>query len=84
MPDTLEIKVSEVNQQVLDKLAEFSGYPDSQRLVQYLVSSIIDGARRPGSWERQFLYSLGIESNNDCYMNSAEQLLEHYQRELLS
>lgn len=80
MPDTLEIKVSEVNQQVLDKLAEYSGYSDSQRLVQYLLSSIVDGARRPGSWERQVLYSLGIEPNNDCYMNSAEHLLEHYQR----
>lgn len=84
LTSAVQINISDVDKLLLHKLAEFSGYESAEKLVQYLISSIIDGAIRPGSWERQVLYYLGIESKNDCYLNSSEQLLEHYQQESLS
>ncbi len=35
-----------------------------ESLVNYVLASIADGSRRPGSWERQLLESLGLVA--DC------------------
>lgn len=35
-----------------------------ERLVGYVLRSIADGSRRPGSWERQILEMMGIAT--DC------------------
>ncbi|WP_299081266.1 hypothetical protein [uncultured Paraglaciecola sp.] len=35
-----------------------------ESLVNYVLVSIADGSRRPGSWERQLLESLGLVA--DC------------------
>lgn len=76
----LQIELTENHIQIMNKLAEFSGYSGGAKgLVEYLVHSVVDGARRPGAWERQLLYPLGIEANNECYQETSDQLLEHYQ-----
>lgn len=35
-----------------------------QALISYVLASIADGSRRPGSWERQLLQSMGLVA--DC------------------
>lgn len=34
-------------------------------LVRYILSSIADGSRRPGSWERSLLLALGLVAECD-------------------
>ncbi len=34
-------------------------------LVAYILASIADGSRRPGSWERQLLEMMGLVSDSD-------------------
>lgn len=34
-------------------------------LVSYVLTSIADGSRRPGSWERQLLVCMGLVSECD-------------------
>ena len=34
-------------------------------LVGYILSSVADGSRRPGSWERQMLHSMGLVAECD-------------------
>jgi len=34
-------------------------------LVRYVLSSVADGSRRPGSWERGMLNSMGLVANCD-------------------
>ncbi|MFN2349274.1 MAG: hypothetical protein ABR558_06840 [Thioalkalivibrio sp.] len=49
-------------------LHEEHGAPCKQEsledLINYVLSSIADGSRRPGSWERQMLESMGLAA--DC------------------
>ena len=35
-----------------------------EQLVDYILSSVADGSRRPGAWERQLLYPMGLVA--DC------------------
>lgn len=49
-----------------------------ERLAEYVLQSVLAGARRPGSWERGMLDTLGIESGNELYHSSVELLLEYY------
>jgi hypothetical protein len=35
-----------------------------ERLVAYVLTSVADGSRRPGSWERQMLTRMGLVA--DC------------------
>jgi len=44
-------------QLVLTALGAGMGY-DHEQVVKYLVSSVVDGVRRPGSWERSVVESL--------------------------
>ena len=41
---------------------QFENVPD---LVGYILASIADGSRRPGSWERTMLESMGLEADCD-------------------
>lgn len=34
-----------------------------EQLVGFILASIADGSRRPGAWERQLLYPLGLVAN---------------------
>jgi hypothetical protein len=38
-----------------------------QELVDYILSSFADGSRRPGSWERQMLESMGIVADSPAH-----------------
>lgn len=42
-------------------------YPQEsvQDLIGWILSSVADGSRRPGSWERQMLESMGIVAHGD-------------------
>ena len=45
-----------------------------EQLVDFILVSIADGSRRPGAWERQLLYPMGLVADcveHDCYR-------EHY------
>ena len=44
--------------------------PDVKTLVGYILASVADGSRRPGSWERQMLNSMGLVAEtekHECY-----------------
>lgn len=34
-------------------------------LIRYVLASVADGSRRPGSWERGMLDSMGLVANTD-------------------
>lgn len=34
-------------------------------LVRYVLTSVADGSRRPGSWERQMLVHMGLVADTD-------------------
>ena len=36
-----------------------------EQLVGYVLASVADGSRRPGSWEREILVQMGLIA--DCY-----------------
>ena len=36
-------------------------------LVSYVLASVADGSRRPGSWERQMLESMGLVADTDAH-----------------
>ena len=41
-----------------------------EQLVGFILMSIADGSRRPGAWERQLLYPMGLVANcaeHECY-----------------
>jgi len=64
-----QMRVS-INPEVLKELEYIvqlhkeSGAPNRQDsvedLISYVLASIADGSRRPGSWERQLLESMGL------------------------
>lgn len=65
----------EISERVASELAyivelhkEF-GAPNSmdtvEQLVSYVLSSVADGSRRPGSWERGMLENLGLVADCD-------------------
>lgn len=39
--------------------------PSVEALVQYVLSAVADGSRRPGSWERQLLQMMGLVADTD-------------------
>ena len=43
-------------------------------LVAYILSSVADGSRRPGSWERSMLQSMGLVAECDEH----QQYRRHY------
>lgn len=46
--------------QLAEKHGSNSGYLQPDRLIAYVLSSVADGSRRPGSWERQMLEMMGL------------------------
>lgn len=45
-------------------------FQNVEQLVGFILSSIADGSRRPGSWERGMLYPMNLVANcpeHDCY-----------------
>jgi len=53
---------------LLDLIADtpFGAAPTSvEDLCRYVMTAIADGSRRPGSWERELLASLGLVSERD-------------------
>ena len=49
-------------------------FDNVEDLVGYILSSIADGSRRPGSWERQILVSMGLIA--DC--DEHNEYRQHY------
>lgn len=41
--------------ELAEKHGSNSGYLQPDRLISYVLTSVADGSRRPGSWERQML-----------------------------
>jgi hypothetical protein len=54
----LTIKLSRRAAGCLAALGKAHGYKSAAETLAYIASSVVDGVRRPGSWERQMLYSL--------------------------
>ena len=46
--------------ELAEKHGSNSGYLQPDRLIAYVLSSVADGSRRPGSWERQILEVMGL------------------------
>lgn len=44
-----------------------AGYTDPSQLIAYVLSSVADGSRRPGSWERQMLEMMGLVADCDAH-----------------
>lgn len=42
-------------------------------LVAYVLASVADGSRRPGSWERQMLESMGLVADTDAHQDYRSQ-----------
>ena len=43
-----------------------------EQLAGFILASIADGSRRPGAWERQLLYPMGLVADcpeHECYRN---------------
>lgn len=38
-----------------------------QELVNYVLSSVADGSRRPGSWEREFVERMGLIADTPAH-----------------
>ncbi len=55
---TLKLVVDETTEAVLAALGSGCGCEDAEATLDYVVMSLVDGVRRPGSWERQLLPSL--------------------------
>jgi len=57
--------------QYMAKLATKHGSPanmnTAEEIIAYVFSSVADGSRRPGSWERQMLESMGLVANCDAH-----------------
>ncbi|MBH3156836.1 hypothetical protein I5P92_13790 [Serratia ureilytica] len=49
-------------QQTCDAAVQFENVDG---LIHYILASIADGSRRPGSWERGLLVQLGLVANCD-------------------
>ena len=41
--------------------------PTVEALVGYILASVADGSRRPGSWERQLLELMGLVADSDAH-----------------
>ena len=40
-------------------------YETPEEIISFVLSSVADGSRRPGSWERQMLQMMGIVASAD-------------------
>lgn len=63
--------------QYMAKMAAEHGSPadmdTAEEIVAYVLSSVADGSRRPGSWERQMLESMGLVVNCDAHQEYRAQ-----------
>ena len=58
MKKKLTVEVDEQTEAILAALGSGAGYETAEDTLDYIVMSIVDVVRRPGSWERQLLPSL--------------------------
>jgi len=63
-------KTIEVDEQIyaefeyMSELLQKDGREDTaEDIIQYVLASVADGSRRPGSWERDMLVSTGLVSD---------------------
>lgn len=47
--------------------SHFLDFHDLEALVGYILSCVADGSRRPGSWERGMLQSMGLVADCDAH-----------------
>lgn len=53
-----------------------------EQLVAFVLLSIADGSRRPGAWERQLLYPMGLVANCEehaCYREDYGKPVDEHQ-----
>lgn len=43
-----------------------------EEIISFVLSSVADGSRRPGSWERQMLQMMGIVASADEHIEYRE------------
>lgn len=55
------------------KAAPAGGFESVAELLRYVAISIADGSRRPGSWERPVLVSMGIVSGDEPELRSRRE-----------
>ena len=76
MTDThkLQVEISTDTYRELLRISELHhryGAPNPQDtvadLVRYVLASVADGSRRPGSWERQMLEMMGLVADCDAH-----------------
>lgn len=53
-----ERREAEVRQRVLTALGVSMGCQDADEVIRFIVASVVDGVRRPGSWERGVVEAL--------------------------
>lgn len=58
MSSRIVILVEEHERVVLEALGRSFGYDNAEGTLRYLVSEVVDGVRRPGSWERGVVMQL--------------------------
>ncbi|HEY3236471.1 MAG TPA: hypothetical protein VGJ84_17260 [Polyangiaceae bacterium] len=54
----LTVEVEARTEAILKALGSGVGCQTAEETLDYIIMSIVDGVRRPGSWERQLLPSL--------------------------
>lgn len=55
------------------KAAPAGGFESTAELLRHVAISIADGSRRPGSWERPMLVSMGIVSGDESELRSRRE-----------
>lgn len=70
----MKIELEDSAFHLLERLAAHSGM-GQQELVEIVIYSLLDGVRRPGSWERSLIDSLGLDPRNQQYHQSYDSLL---------
>ncbi len=51
--------------ELLQRDASPYAFNNVEELAHYILTCIADGSRRPGSWERQLLYPMGLVADCD-------------------
>jgi len=74
---TMQIQLEDSAHHLLERLAAHSGM-GQQELVETVIYSLLDGVRRPGSWERHLVDSLGLDPRNEEYHQSYDSLLSSW------
>ena len=44
-------------------------FESTEHLINYILSCVADGSRRPGAWERTMLQMMGLVPDNEIFNN---------------